>query len=73
MKIKASRMNKDQAKVAKREKLFSTLAKQEAKGANERVRTETGAAKKDSQREAKIDILFAKKRAKWAKEAKGKE
>lgn len=63
---------KNLLKVAKREKTFSTLAKEEGKGAMKRVKMEKGAAKKDSQREVGIDMQFAKKRANWAKEARNK-
>ncbi len=63
---------KNLLKVAKREKTFSTLAKEEGKGAMKRAKMEKGAARKDSEREAKIDMQFAKKRSVWAKEAKDK-
>ncbi len=59
-------------KVAKREKTFSTLAKQEAKGASKRASLSHGANKKDNAWEAKQDILWAKKRAKIAQAAKKK-
>jgi len=61
---------KNLLKVAKREKTFATLAKKEGKGAHERAKKEHGAAKKDSEREEKIDMQFARKRTAWSKQAK---
>lgn len=74
-KIKEATMSEKEeyAKVAKREKYFSTLAKKEGKGAAHRAKVEKGAAKKDSEWEEKVDREFAKKRAKKAKIAKRKE
>lgn len=63
---------KNLKKVAKREKTFATLARTEAKGARERAARETGAAKKDSQREVKIDEKFAKERTQWSENAREK-
>jgi len=63
---------KNLKKVAKREKLFATLAKEEGKGAKERAKRETGAAKKDSQREVKIDEKFARERTQWSENAREK-
>lgn len=67
---------KDIKKVAKREKYFSTLAKEEGKGAKKREKAESKAglkeAAKDSKWEVGVDNKFAKIRAKKAKEEKGK-
>lgn len=59
-------------KVATREKRFSTLAKQEEKGAVQREHREHGPAKKDSKWEVKVDKEFSKTRARKAKSAKEK-
>lgn len=71
-KDKKMKDTKNLLKVAKREKTFATLAKEEGKGAAHRAKIEHGAAKKDSQREEKIDMQFARKRTEWSKEAKMK-
>lgn len=71
-------MNKKQdlTTLAKREKLFSTLAKKEAKGAQERLRKERKAhmpqSAKDTAWEVKVDKKFAKIREEKAKQAKKK-
>jgi hypothetical protein len=67
---------KDLMKVASREKRFSTLAKQEAKG-NEKVLKEEvkkgqTASAKDSKWEVKVDKQFASERMKRAGAAKKK-
>ena len=71
-----NKLKKDFLKIAKREKTFSTLAKKEGKGAEKRAKTESKAgfkeSAKDSRWEAKIDKIFAKKRAKMAITAKNK-
>lgn len=70
-------MNKDFAKVAKREKLFSTLAKKEGQGAKQRAKQEAAsgmkASARDSRWEAKIDDKFAKIRARKATAARRKD
>jgi hypothetical protein len=62
--------------VAKREKLFSTLAKKEAKGAIQRLHREKKAhmtqSAKDTAWEVKVDKKFAKIREEKAKQAKKK-
>lgn len=67
---------KDLEKVEKREKTFSTLAKEEGKGARKRQKSESKKglkiSAKDSQWETKVDEQFAKIRAKKADEAKKK-
>lgn len=69
-------MSKSKSKkiVHKRESLFATEAKQEAKGAMQRYKSEKSKGLKeaaaDSKREVAIDLAFAKKRRKWADEAK---
>lgn len=64
--------NKDLEKVAKREALFSTLAKTEGKGAAKRAKSEHGAAKKDSEWEEKVDRKFSKIRRKKSNAARKK-
>ena len=63
-------MKKNLDKVAKREKLFSTLAHKEGEGAKKRASTSTGANKKDNEMEAELDEKFAKKRMQIAIRAK---
>jgi Leu/Phe-tRNA-protein transferase len=71
-------MNKreDLRTVAKREQLFSTLAKKEARGALQRLHKERQArmtqSAKDTEWEVKIDKKFAKIREEKAKQAKKK-
>ncbi len=63
---------KNLLKVAKREKTFATLAKEEGKGAAHRAKVEHGAAKKDSQWETKVDNAFVRIRTAKAEQAKKK-
>jgi len=56
----------DLLKAAAREKKFSTLAAEEAKGAASRAQHSKGANRSDNRMEAKIDADFAKARAKIA-------
>lgn len=69
--------DKGAKKAATREKLFSTLAKKEGQGAAKRAKSEKAkgltVAAADSTREAKIDKLWSKKRARWSKQEKAKE
>lgn len=71
-----SKHDKDLAKMAKREKLFSTLAKKEGRGAAERAQRERKLGYKesahDSRNEAVIDRDFATARAAIANRAKAK-
>jgi hypothetical protein len=68
--------NKDLKKVAKREKMFSTLAKTEGKGAAKRAKKEKEEglpeSAKDSRWETKVDNKFAKIRSKRASTARNK-
>ena len=67
---------KDLKNVARREKYFSTLAKKESKGADQRAKSEAKKGMKvsaaDSRWEKKVDIDFAKIRKKKANMAKKK-
>ncbi len=69
-------MDKDLKKVAKREKLFSTLAKKEGKGAAQRAKKEKSAglkeSAKDSRWEEKVDEKFSKIRSRKAAAARSK-
>lgn len=71
-----SKKIKDIKKVVKREKTFSTLAKEEGKGAAKREKAEKKAglkeAAKDSKWEMGVDNKFAKIRAKKANVEKRK-
>jgi len=67
---------KDLLKVAKREKTFSTLAKEEGKGAAKRAKIEAKAglkeSAKDSKWEVKVDKAFAAIRSGKARKAQSK-
>lgn len=67
---------KDFENVARREKLFSTLAKKEGKGAHERYESEKKKGMKasaaDSKREERIDNTFSRDRLAIATDAKRK-
>lgn len=69
--------DKGAKKAATREKLFATLAKKEGQGAAKRAKSEQAkgqtVAAADSKREALLDNLWAKKRAKWSKQEAAKE
>jgi hypothetical protein len=66
--------SKDYAKVATREKRYSTLAHKEGQEASRRARRESAhhepIAAADSRREAKNAEMWAKKRTAWASKAK---
>lgn len=69
--------DKGAKKAATREKLFATLAKKEGQGSAKRAKSEKAkgmtVAAADSKREALLDNLWAKKRAKWSKQEAAKE
>lgn len=69
--------DKGAKKAATREKLFATLAKKEGQGAAKRAKIEKAkgqtVAAADSKREALLDNLWAKKRARWSKQEAAKE
>ena len=68
--------SKDYAKVATREKRYSTLAHKEGQEASKRAKRESAhhepIAAADSRREARNAEAWAVKRKKWSKQAKAK-
>lgn len=72
--VKIMKNDKGKKIVHKRESLFATEAKEEAKGALKRYKSEKKrglkVAAEDSKREVVIDNAFAKKRKKWAEQAR---